>query len=206
MHALESHDITSSTVNETIQKLNILGQNTKRLTLNWIKAHKGHTGNEIGDRLANIAARTTSEHKHVQITDTLVNTYIKNRIYESWDLRWKLDINKNKHTKHFFPLPNSRLSKRLHKFERYELTQLISAISGHNYLRHFSHKISPLQNTKCRLCQTEPEIVLHLVNMYPTLNSYGLEIFNYYKFEGKNTNWNPVKLLKFINLSEINFF
>ena len=103
MHALESHDITSNTVNETIQKLNILGQNTRRLTLNWIKAHNGHTGNEIADRLANLAARTTSEHKNVQITDTLVKTYIKNRIYETWGLRWKLDINKNKHTKHFFP-------------------------------------------------------------------------------------------------------
>ena len=147
-----------------------------------------------------MAARASSEHKHIQISDTLVKTYIKNRIYEAWELRWKLDINKNKHTKHFFPTPNSRLSKRLHKFDRSELTQLLSAITGHNYLRHFSNKISPLPYTLCRLCQTEPETVLHLINACPTMSTYKAEIFNYYRFEGKNTNWNPVKLLKFINL------
>ena len=95
LQALNSHDITSSTVQETVQKLNQLGQLTKRLTLNWIKAHNGHEGNEIADRLANIGARATSEHKYVQISDTLVKSYINNCIYDSWSLRWKQDINKN---------------------------------------------------------------------------------------------------------------
>ena len=60
--------------------------------------------------------------------------------YDSWGLKWKKDSNTNKHTKKFFPLPNSRLSKRLLKFEKHELTYLLEAITGHNYLRHFSNK------------------------------------------------------------------
>ena len=191
---------TSSTIQETVQKLNQLGQLTKRLTLNWIKARKGHEGNEIADRLANLGARATSEHKYVQISDTLIKTYINNCIYDSWSLRWKKDINKNKHTKHFFPTPNTRLSKRLLKFDRSELTLIISAISGHNYLRQFSNKISPLNNTKCRLCQNEPKTLLHLINSCDIMSTHRVEIFNFFKFEGKNTNWNPVKLQRFLNL------
>ena len=106
-------------------------------------------------------------------------------------------------TKHFFPTPNARLSKRILKFDRTELTLLISAISGHNYLRQFSNKISPLSSTKCRLCQQEPETLLHLINSCVTMRTHRVEIFNYFKFEGKNTKWNPVKLQKFLNLPAI---
>ena len=69
LQALDSYDIPSSTTLNTIQKLNALGTNTKRLTLNWIKAHNGHEGNEIADRLANMGARAKSKHAHVPISD-----------------------------------------------------------------------------------------------------------------------------------------
>ena len=139
LQALDSNDITSSVIRDTINKLNLLGDKVKRLTLNWIKAHQGHEGNEIADRLANIGARAKNEQSHVPVSDTHVKTYINNCIYDSWGLKWKKDSNTNKHTKKFFPLPNSRLSKRLLKFERHELTYLLEAITGHNYLRHFSN-------------------------------------------------------------------
>ena len=97
---------------ETFNTLNILGSNTKRLTLNWIKAHQGHEGNKIADRLANIGARAKNEQQPVPVSDTLVKTYITNCMYyDSWGMKWKTDTNSNKHTKKFFPLPNSRLSK-----------------------------------------------------------------------------------------------
>ena len=118
LQALDSNDITSSVIQDTIKALNILGTQTKRLTSNWIKAHQGHEGNEIADRLANIGARAKNEQQHVPVSDTLVKNYISNCIYDSWGLKWKMDTNTNKHTKKFFPLPNSRLSKRLLKFDR----------------------------------------------------------------------------------------
>ena len=113
------------------------------------------------------------------------------------------ECNSNKHTKNFFPLPNARLSKRLLKFDRMELKYLLEAITGHNYLRHFSNKISTLNTTRCKLCNTDPETFLHLANSCPSLNTYRLEILNYTRFEGKNTKWNPVKLLEFLNLPQI---
>ena len=88
----------------------------------------------IRDR-ANMGARAKNEQIHLPISDTLVKTYITNCIYDTWGLKWKADINTNKHTKNFFPLPNARLSKRLLKFDRSDLKYMIEAITGHNYLR-----------------------------------------------------------------------
>ena len=41
LQSLNSHDISSTTIRDTITSLNQLGQITKRLSLNWIKAHHG---------------------------------------------------------------------------------------------------------------------------------------------------------------------
>ena len=102
LQSLDSYDITSSTIEDTINILNQLGQITKRLTLNWIKAHHGHEGNEIADRLANVAARATSEQRYVPVSDSLVKNYINNCIYDTWGVKWKINSNLNKHTKMLF--------------------------------------------------------------------------------------------------------
>ena len=170
------------------------------MTLNWIKAHHGHEGNEIADRLANVAARATSEHRYVPVSDSLVKNYINKCIYDTWGVKWKTNANLNKHTKMFLPDPNSRLSKRLLKFNRQELTLIISAITGHNYLRYHSNKISQLTSTKCRLCGKEDETFYHLTNACSSLSTHQAEVFNQRKFDGKNTRWNPVKLLEFLNI------
>ena len=103
----------------------------------------------------------------------------------------------------FFPEPNSRLSKRLLKFNRQELTYLVSAITGHNYLRNHSNKIAPLSSIKCRLCDSDNETFYHLTNECTELITYQAELFNNRKFEGKNTRWNPVRLLDFLNLPQV---
>ena len=115
---------------------------------------------------------------------------------------WKKDCNTNKHIK-FFPLPNARLSKRLLKFERLELKYLLEAITGHNHLRHFSNKISLRKQQDADYAIMILRLFLHLVNTCPKLATHRLEILNYTKFEGKNTKWNPVKLLEFLNLPQI---
>ena len=125
---------------------------------------------------------------------------VNNCIYDSWGVTWKTNLNFNKHTKMFFPEPNERLSKRLLKFNRAELRYIISAITGHNYLKQFSNKISVLSNTKCRLCKSSNETFFHLTNECNNLKTYQLELFRNNKFNGTHTKWNPVSLLKFLNL------
>ena len=133
----------------------------------------------------------------------MVKNYINKCLYDSWGVTWKTNLNFNRHTKMFFPEPNSRLSKRLLMFNREELSYLIKAITGHNYLKHFSNKILTLSNTKCRLCKLAPETFYHLTNDCASMKTHQLEFFNNKKFEGKHTKWNPVNLLKFLNIPQI---
>ena len=55
LQALDNHKIKAKTVLNTINSLNALGQLSKRVTLNWIKAHNQHVGNEYADRMANLS-------------------------------------------------------------------------------------------------------------------------------------------------------
>lgn len=50
--ALNNSYVHSQLVKDTIQLLNTLSQSLHCLTISWIKAHVGHTGNERADELA----------------------------------------------------------------------------------------------------------------------------------------------------------
>ena len=52
LQALNSHEIKSLAVKDTILALNLVGQKVNRLEISWIKAHVGHQGNEMADKLA----------------------------------------------------------------------------------------------------------------------------------------------------------
>ena len=54
-----------------------MGNLTKRITLNWIKAHNQHEGNERADQMANIAANCNEEMLPVPISLKLFKTHIK---------------------------------------------------------------------------------------------------------------------------------
>ena len=128
---MDFRQITSKTTHDTITAINKLGRNTKRLSLNWIRAHKGHQGNEIADKLANKAANTGQEFQFVHISDNLVKKHIKDKFYDSWFQDWQ-DSNKlYKHTKKFFPYTMcEKTSKQLLKLDRNHLTQIIHALTG----------------------------------------------------------------------------
>ena len=52
LQALNSHEIKSLAVKDTIAALNLVRQKVNRLEISWIKAHVGHPGNEMTDKLA----------------------------------------------------------------------------------------------------------------------------------------------------------
>ena len=142
-----SHKITSRTVSDTIDKFNALGSITKRVTLNWIKAHNNHVGNDMADKLAVQAANCTEEMIHVPISNKLFKNHVKTAIYAEWIKEWNADNKKFKHTKEFFPIMDPKRSKSLLKLKRSELKMLIEIITGHNNFRCFSDKIKALRTT-----------------------------------------------------------
>ena len=204
--ALDSHKITSKTTHDTITALNKLGRATKRLSLNWIKAHKGHQGNEIADRLANQAANTGQEFQMVLISDNLIKQYIKDKIYDHWFQDWQSNTTQFKHTKKFFPYMNEKTSKQLLKLDRQQLTQIIHATTGHNNLRYHSNKINPLTHTHCRLCKDRKtqETFVHLFFDCSALQVLRYEVHKKYKpYNRNNRYWSLNMIIDFIENPQI---
>ena len=48
--ALKTHEVDSQCINSLRESLNKIGD-SKRIKVNWIKAHIGHAGNELADEL-----------------------------------------------------------------------------------------------------------------------------------------------------------
>ena len=163
LQAINAYNVKSTVVQEAVDQLNLLGTTTERITLNWIKAHNNHNGNEYADIMANMAANCTQEHVHVPISYNLFKAHIKTAIYAEWIDQWQHDPNKYKHTRIFFPRMEPKYSKQILKLTRTNLKLLVEIITGHNNFRTFSNKIKPLTNTQCSFCNTEPETVLHLM-------------------------------------------
>ena len=55
IQALNNPHVTSKLIEDTITQLNLLGKTIKSLSIHWIEAHKGHTGNEKADEMARAA-------------------------------------------------------------------------------------------------------------------------------------------------------
>ena len=188
--------------------LNTLGSHTKRTTLNWIKAHNNHKGNEYADKMANLAAACDQEQMMVPISQKLFKSHIKTAIYAEWIKLWQQDTNLYKHTRQFFPIMDPKYSKKILKLSRTDVKQLIEAITGHNYLRHYSNKIQTLPSTTCRFCDsTQPETLVHLMTDCTkfTLDRYELKMHKYplLTTENNTPNWSLTQMLNFCKIPDI---
>ena len=182
LQALDSYQTKTKTVQHTINELNKLGTISKRLTLNWIKAHNKHEGNEEADKMAKLAANCDTEHKPVPIANKLFKNHLKTAIYAEWIQEWKADQNKFKHTKLFFPIMDPRRSKSLLKLSRLDLKLMVEIITGHNNLKEFSTKIKELDNVNCRFCgknlnENVEHVLLHCDNFKTERNETKLKRF-----------------------------
>lgn len=206
LQALDNHRIKAKTVQNTINLLNTLGQITKRTSLNWIKAHNDHKGNEYADKMANTAANCTDELEPVPIANKLFKQHIKTAIYAKWIQQWRQDESKFKHTKTFFPIMDPAYTKRLLKLNRTDLKYIIEIITGHNNLKVFSTKIKQLANTTCRFCGLNDEDAHHLLlhcKHFSTLR-YQLKIDKFTPLtSGNKLNWSLPLLLKFFSDSQL---
>ena len=201
LQALDHHKIKAQTVLDTVNALNTLGSITKRTTLNWIKAHNQHAGNDYADKMANIAAKCTEELEPVPIANKLFKNHVKTAIYAEWIHQWTTQAPmKFKHTREFFPIMDPKYSKRLLKLNRYDLKLIVELITGHNNLRTFSTKIKTLPSIRCRFCNTSDETVLHLLLdcKHFSTHRYQLKIPTHTPLTSRNIlNWSPALLLAF---------
>ena len=83
--ALEEVDTKSLGVKHCKNELSSLGR-THNITINWIKAHVNHKGNELADRAAKTGAQL-QESDDTPLSNAYVKTLINDALYRTWDRR-----------------------------------------------------------------------------------------------------------------------
>ena len=165
--ALNNPKITSKTVLEAVLQLNRLARCTKRTTIVWIPAHRGHEGNERADRLAKHGAESNqSQTLHIHRPTSYISGQIRQAAYQQWTNEWQAQTSAN-HTRSFYSRPCYIKAKYVYKLARLELGRFVRIITGHNNLGFFQTKIGLSHDPTCRFCGENNETFTHLALSCP---------------------------------------
>ena len=167
IQALANDDIRSTEVLETIYQLELLAAKAKRLTIAWVKAHVGTSGNEKADDLAKKGTSCTN-FLQVAMPEGKVKNEVKNKTRVQWNKNWNARTD-CKHTKFFFPNLSKSKSKAILKLSRTHVTRIIQIVTGHSLLSYFQSKLDCHISPTCRLCGNGNETFVHLVTECDTL-------------------------------------
>ena len=99
------------------------------MTLNWIKAHHGHEGNELADEYAKMGSIDTSNYHLSLTTKAEINGMIETKTREYWTQKWQ-QYQHCRQTKYFYPAPSEKLYKKVNKLSRSNLSILIQIVTG----------------------------------------------------------------------------
>jgi ribonuclease HI len=194
LYAMQSRYISSATVLDAIQKLNMLGKDSE-ITIKWIRAHVGHEGNEIADQLANCVAKLKAEDVHplLPVSKAALYMAIKKEALSIWQTRWDRNI-QCRMSKIMWPTINKGKSMQLLQWSRHEYSIAVRHITGFSWTRYHrwkcSKEIGIFVPKLCRLCSGEEESSYHIIMECPRLMSlrrdcFGLSILpttNYSQF------------------------
>ena len=173
--ALDMETLTSATVRQTVMALNKAPDHIRRISISWVKAHIGTTGNEAADQQAKSGC--TSDQL-IYIPPPL--SYLKSRVDDffltSWKQFWTTSQGAEA-TKSFFLGPDPTKTKHLLRLPKKHTNLLIKLIADHTSLRKHSNKIDPSQPSSCRLCDQSTESFVHLLTECPPLRSLRDSIF-----------------------------
>jgi ribonuclease HI len=197
--ALDSYNVTSKLVDQTIDALNmVVGVNESKLPIRWIKAHAGHDGNEIADEMAKLGAQGEGTVISLGIPKAMTNKIIKDVIYHKWNTYWQ-NLNQCRQTKMFFPSINSKGRKLYYQSKRI-FSMAVRWITGHNYLKRHNWLLreeGTLDNL-CRLCELAEETSSHLAAECPALWRLRWQYLGYYVLDCNHLEWDPKQLCNFM--------
>ena len=199
--AINSNNIQSSIVEQCIKTLNRLGE-TNQVTIQWIKAHVGHAGNEAADQYAKVGSEVIAAgpEPFLPVPQSFIDAKINVKINNTWNKRWK-NMKACRQTKLWFKTITDKFKVFLRKGNRYEIGRLVQFITGHCNLRKHQHFINTEINPKCRHCNLDLETPWHLATECPSFQSARTN-----NFHGQilhSIEWTPQLLLRFCKESKI---
>jgi len=170
--AVDNCLVKSSVVWDTIQRLNELGVN-KRVTLRWVKAHVGISGNEQADSLAKEGTVDVfiGPEPIIPVATRLRTMNIKKAVDKLWQERWevrKVKFGDCRQSLILWPNINKKFSFALLRAgNRALFSHLIQYISGHCDLGYHSRMMGSIGTDACRFCAESREEANHLVLRCP---------------------------------------
>ena len=107
------------------------------MTIRWVKAHKGHLGNELADEAA-VSGRddlVTPDWETPLLAKAVMHKEIDDMGKRLWEKDWDEYIG-CRQTRHFFPKgQRSKFSKDIINLPRIVVGQLIQILTGYTYLK-----------------------------------------------------------------------
>ena len=199
--ALHSPFVRSKLVDETIDLLNKVAQETKRLTIRWTRGHRGHIGNERADKMAKKGrdSRSPPVADCPLIARATVNYEIEQATRKLWKAMWRLEPT-CRQTKDWFPEgPRVDFAFDCLRLPRPICSQVIHFVTGHNFLqrhqaiifesekRGYEKALEELEEdyegiidspiSSCTLCGKDEESSYHIMTECEKLSTIRLAVF-----------------------------
>ena len=165
--ALANPIITSKVVFDCIKSLNELNKSCD-ITLSWIKAHKGHLGNELADQQAKQGALSNKDIINVPLSDSVIKDHIKKYMTTIWNKRWQ-ELKTCRQTKIWFPTTDEKNSQLLIKNSRTTYRRTLHYLADHAFLNRHNHLLDTNTAPTCRLCKEKEETSYHTLCECPAL-------------------------------------
>ncbi len=198
LDSLTSEAPQGQLVRECAARLNALASNRK-LTLHWIPAHKGYSGNEYVDRLAKKAAETPfiGPEPSIPISVETVNSAIDGSTTGRWRARWRTS-GECRQTKAVLPDVSRAYRFQCLRLSRILLRILVQVVTGHCLLAKHMCTMRITNDPTCPLCKREDEDRDHFVLKCEALTDARNEVFGFPELKSEDlANVSLPSLLKF---------
>ncbi len=166
---LRSGSAKTTLEDQIMNKLTRLSRHTK-VTLRWIRSHKGVQGNEAADCLAKVGSMDPDmEPVDVPLPDSFLKQKINDYMYTQWQNEWDtLEGTKFAHrnTRFWLKSIDPTIHREMLKLDRALAGVVIRAISGHSMIKEHLKRIDKLdenETMECRLCDQDQETNEHLL-------------------------------------------